>query len=290
MGAGNDWTKEVGPGGKHQWKPAGNPHKNIFRLTADLALLEDPDYLAIVEEFAQDQDTFNVAFDEAWFKLTTTNVGGEWSSEAKCDDGSSPVWKPPSLEENKVCDNMERGTPPNNQDQVPTKAAYAEAVKDLDMVQLQADMDALLLDSKDCWPADSGTYGAFMARLAWHCSGTYRNTDGVGGCGGGRMRFEPERSWPDNTNLDKARALLYPLKEKYGDALSWGDLIILAGTTAYRQAGMPVTRMCFGRMDEPDGTEAQLLGPTAEQESKFPCTVNGKCQAPLPTTVGLIYV
>jgi len=92
--AGNDWTVETGPGGKNQWKPAGNPSKNIFRLTADLALLEDDSYLQIVQEFADNQTAFDVAFDEAWFKLTTTNVGGEWSSEAKCSDGTKPPGAP----------------------------------------------------------------------------------------------------------------------------------------------------------------------------------------------------
>merc|ERR1711920_225998 len=190
----------------------------------------------------------------------------------------------------KACKHILAGTPKEDSAFVPNSTTYDAAVDGLDMDAVKADMATLLKTSQACWPADHGNYAGLMIRLAWHCSGSYRKSDGVGGRTGGRQRFEPERSWPDNTNLDKARALLYPLKEKYGDALSWGDLIILAGTTAYRQAGMPVTRMCFGRMDEPDGSEAQLLGPTAEQESKFPCTVNGKCQAPLPTTVGLIYV
>jgi len=189
-----------------------------------------------------------------------------------------------------ACEHILKGTPSDDTAQVPTAAAYRAALKGLDMDAVKADMATLLKTSHACWPADNGNYAGLMIRLAWHCSGSYRNSDGVGGCTGARQRFEPERSWEDNANLDKARALLYPLKAKYGDALSWGDLFILAGTTAYRQAGMPITRMCFGRMDEANGNNSKLLGPTAEQEAQFPCAVNGKCEHPLPTTVGLIYV
>jgi len=185
------------------------------------------------------------------------------------------------------CDNIFKGTPPEDRQDVPTVEAYATALETLDMEQVKADMNNLLKDSKPCWPADEldgeASYGPFMVRLAWHCSGTYRNSDGVGGCGGGRLRFEPERSWPDNTNLDKARALVYPLKEKYGDALSWGDLFVLAGTQALRQAGAPLTKMCFGRIDEPNGDNSKILDE--------PCDNQGSCSEPHgATTVGLIYV
>lgn len=183
------------------------------------------------------------------------------------------------------------GTPVSGQAEVPTPSEYEEALKTLDIEQAKADMSALLASSKDWWPADYGNYGPFMVRLAWHCSGSFRNSDGVGGCGGGRQRFDPEASWPDNANLDKARALLAPMKKKYGNALSWGDLFILAGTTAYRDAGAPLTQMCFGRMDDGDGKKSEPLGPTALQAEKFPCEVNGNCSAPLgATTVGLVYV
>lgn len=122
-----------------------------------------------------------------------------------------------------------------------------------------------------------------MIRLAWHCAGTFRNSDEQGGCGGGRQRFEPERSWDDNANLDKGRALLYPMKEQYGDALSWGDLFILAGTVAYEMAGAPITNMCFGRIDEANGAKSDVLNQ--------PCDVEGNCAEPHgTTTVGLIYV
>jgi len=174
------------------------------------------------------------------------------------------------------------GTPFRDTAAIPTLAAYDEAVKGLDMDAVKADMVQLLADSQDCWPADYGNYGPFMVRLAWHCAGTYRE-DGKGGCAGGRQRFEPERSWPDNANLDKARALLHPLKHKYGDALSWGDLFILAGTTALRTSGAPIPRMCFGRVDEEDGKKSDILNE--------PCPEQGNCGEPWgPTTVGLIYV
>lgn len=182
-----------------------------------------------------------------------------------------------------ACDHILLGTPKNDMASIPTAEEYATALTDLDMTLVKADMALLLKDSKDCWPADGGNYGPFMIRLAWHCAGTYRASDDVGGCGGGRQRFEPERSWPDNANLDKARALLYPLKEKYGDALSWGDLFILAGTVAYEQAGAPISKMCFGRVDQANGEDSSPLGEA--------CTKQGNCEEPWgSTTVGLIYV
>merc|ERR1719440_1830369 len=190
-----------------------------------------------------------------------------------------------------VCEYLHNGTPPEDKADAPDAETYEKALQSLDMEAVKADMKALLADSKDCWPADFGNYGPFMVRLAWHCSGSYRASDGLGGCGGGRQRFDPEANWPDNTNLDKARALVAPLKKKYGDALSWGDLFILAGTTALRDAGAPIKKMCFGRVDDSDGKKSELLGPTALQAESLPCAVQGECKPPLGvTTVGLIYV
>ena len=110
---------------------------------------------------------------------------------------------------------------------------YRDELKKLNVEALKKDMHALLTDSKDWWPADYGHYGGLMIRLAWHSAGSYRLADGRGGAGAGNIRFAPLNSWPDNGNLDKARRLLWPLKKKYGNAVSWADLIILAGTIAY---------------------------------------------------------
>lgn len=126
---------------------------------------------------------------------------------------------------------------------------YREELRKLDVGGLKKDMRALLTDSQSWWPADWGHYGGLMVRMAWHAAGTYRVSDGRGGGGTGNQRFAPLGSWPDNVNLDKARRLLWPLKKKYGNRISWADLIILAGTVAYESMGLKTFGFGFGRED-----------------------------------------
>ena len=170
---------------------------------------------------------------------------------------------------------------------------YREAVKTLDVPTLKKDLVALLTDSQDWWPADWGHYGGLMIRMAWHSAGSYRIADGRGGAGTGNQRFAPLNSWPDNVNLDKALRLLWPIKKKYGNKISWADLIVLAGTVAYESMGLKTYGFAFGREDiwHPEldinwGSEKEWLAPNRyEGESRE------ELDNPLAAVqMGLIYV
>lgn len=173
---------------------------------------------------------------------------------------------------------------------------YREAVKSLDVVALKKDLHALMTNSQPWWPADWGHYGGLMIRMTWHAAGTYRTTDGRGGAGTGNLRFAPLNSWPDNTNLDKARRLLWPIKKKYGNALSWADLIAYAGTIAYDSMGLKTYGFAFGREDiwhpEKDiywGAEKEWLAPSGSEGSRY----SGERDLANPLAavmMGLIYV
>ncbi|HEY9032704.1 MAG TPA: catalase/peroxidase HPI [Pseudomonadales bacterium] len=174
---------------------------------------------------------------------------------------------------------------------------YREAVKTLDVAALKKDLTALMTDSQDWWPADWGHYGGLMIRMAWHAAGTYRIADGRGGAGTGNQRFAPINSWPDNANLDKARRLLWPIKKKYGNKISWADLIILAGNVAYESMGLKTFGFAFGREDiwQPEkdtywGAEKQWLAPSDSDNSRYSGDRESLENPLAAVMMGLIYV
>jgi catalase-peroxidase len=177
-----------------------------------------------------------------------------------------------------------------------TNFNYREELKKLDVEALKKDVNNLMTDSQEWWPADWGHYGGLMIRMAWHSAGTYRTADGRGGGGTGNQRFAPLNSWPDNGNLDKARRLLWPIKKKYGNKVSWADLIILAGTIAYENMGLKTFGFAFGREDiwhpEQDiywGAEKEWLAPSDSRYENLenPSTLENPLAA---VQMGLIYV
>lgn len=173
---------------------------------------------------------------------------------------------------------------------------YRDALKALDVDALKKDLKALMTNSQEWWPADWGHYGGLMIRMAWHSAGTYRIADGRGGAGSGNQRFAPLNSWPDNANLDKARRLLWPIKQKYGNKISWADLMILAGNMAYESMGLKTFGFAFGREDiwhpEKDtywGSEKEWLAPSGGENSRY--SGQRDLENPLAAVMmGLIYV
>ncbi len=173
---------------------------------------------------------------------------------------------------------------------------YRKAFASIDYNALKNDLTNLMTDSQDWWPADWGHYGGLMIRMAWHSAGSYRIADGRGGAGRGNQRFAPINSWPDNANLDKARRLLWPIKKKYGNKISWADLIILAGNVAYESMGLKTFGFAGGREDiwhpEKDtywGSEKQWLAPTGAENSRY--SGERDLENPLAAVMmGLIYV
>ena len=168
---------------------------------------------------------------------------------------------------------------------------YAEAFNSVDIEALKKDIEVTLTNSQDWWPADWGTYGGFMIRMAWHSAGTYRVHDGRGGADGGQQRFEPLNSWPDNASLDKARRLLWPVKQKYGRNVSWADLMILAGNVSLESMGFETLGFAGGRVDDWEsdvvywGAETKMLANNKRYDK------DGKMEKPLAAVqMGLIYV
>ena len=197
---------------------------------------------------------------------------------------SNQFWWPDQLDLSPLRDHDNRSNP------LGENFSYAEAFSKLDLAAVKKDIDKVLTDSQDWWPADWGNYGPLFIRMSWHSAGTYRTLDGRGGGDGGQMRFDPLNSWPDNGNLDKARRLLWPVKQKYGASLSWGDLMILAGNVALENMGFETYGFAGGRSDdwEPDivywGPEVEMLASDRREK-------DGKLQRPLGAThMGLIYV
>jgi catalase-peroxidase len=211
-------------------------------------------------------------------------MGGEVKLAA--GEGTSNLdWWPNRLKLNILRQNSELSNP------MEPDFNYAEAFKTLDLAAVKNDLAELMTDSQDWWPADYGHYGPFMIRMAWHSAGTYRIGDGRGGSGSGSQRFAPLNSWPDNANLDKARLLLWPIKQKYGNKLSWADLMILSGNVALETMGFKTFGFAGGREDiwEPEqdiywGAETEWLANDKRYE-------DGSLEQPLAAAhMGLIYV
>ncbi|NRB75740.1 MAG: catalase/peroxidase HPI [Verrucomicrobiales bacterium] len=194
-------------------------------------------------------------------------------------------WWPNQLNLNILHQNSPKGNPLGG------SFDYAEAFSNLDLEAVKKDLEALMTDSQDWWPADYGHYGPFFIRMAWHSAGTYRVTDGRGGASDGTMRFAPLNSWPDNGNLDKARRLLWPIKQKYGQNISWADLMILTGNVALESMGFKTFGFAGGRADVWEPQEDIYWGPESEWLGDKRYSDDRDLEAPLAAVqMGLIYV
>ena len=205
-------------------------------------------------------------------------------------DTSPLKWWPKRLNLNILHQHDEKSNPYNND------FNYRDEVKSLDFKGLEKDMHELMTTPQSWWPADWGHYGGLMIRMAWHAAGTYRVADGRGGAGTGNLRFAPLNSWPDNGNLDKARRLMWPIKKKYGNKISWADLFILAGNIAYESMGLKTFGFSYGRPDiwQPEidiywGPEDEIMAPSENRYADLEDT--STLETPLGAThMGLIYV
>ncbi|PSP55875.1 catalase/peroxidase HPI [Halobacteriales archaeon QS_1_67_19] len=205
-------------------------------------------------------------------------------SEESHDTGGHEWW--PDALELEILDQNGREVGPMGED-----FDYAEEFEKLDLEEVKADIEEVMTTSQDWWPADYGHYGPLFIRMAWHSAGTYRTADGRGGASEGAQRLPPINSWPDNANLDKARRLLWPVKQKYGRKLSWADLMILAGNVAIESMGGKTFGFAGGRVDAFEPDEAVDWGPETEWEASERFDEDGELQDGLGATVmGLIYV
>jgi catalase-peroxidase len=231
--------------------------------------------------------------------MTMENLGNDGQSNGKCPfmhgasttpDTSPLKWWPKRLNLDILHQHDEKSNPYNSD------FNYREEVKSLDFKALEKDMHDLMTTPQSWWPADWGHYGGLMIRMAWHAAGTYRVADGRGGAGTGNLRFAPLNSWPDNGNLDKARRLMWPIKKKYGNKISWADLFILAGNIAYESMGLKTFGFSYGRPDiwQPEidiywGPEDEIMAPSENRYADLEDT--STLETPLGAThMGLIYV
>jgi catalase-peroxidase len=199
------------------------------------------------------------------------------------DSKSQMFWWPDKLDLSPLRDHDVSSNPMANFD-------YSEAVKKVDFDAVKKDIEALMTSSQDWWPADYGHYGPFFIRMAWHGAGTYRIHDGRGGAGGGQQRFEPLNSWPDNVSLDKARRLLWPIKQKYGNNLSWADLMVLTGNVALESMGFKTYGFAAGREDDWEPDEV-YWGPEKKWLADERYSGDRELERPLAAVqMGLIYV